>query len=129
MKKRTKRLKATAIISIFLFLFAGILIIGDTLMLLSFHSAIINSVPDMTEWNLKNANYEVIADIDEKTKSISFHVCNNDNAEVFKSDCSWRLWDFGSIELKENNDITVISNDTGTFEFNFKDGTWICDGM
>lgn len=110
-------------------IFSGILIVVVCGILVSYnvclryyHESIINSTPDMSSWNLKNETYTVYPTIENK--NISFHVEDSEGEIVYKSEESWRTWDFESINIDENNCIIVVSNDTGKEIYAEQNGAW-----
>ncbi len=86
-----------------------------------FNSLIVNSKPDTYDWVLTNGEYTVCPTIDE---NVTFCVKNSNNEIVFTAKESWRAWDFEAINIDENNDIVVISNDIGEVKYTFDEVTW-----
>lgn len=83
--------------------------------------AIQHTTPDTSNWNLKNTEFIVIPIIND---SVTFKVENRKGNVVFVCDEQWRAWDFKSLNIDDNNTITVESSDIGTERYVYDGRTW-----
>lgn len=86
------------------------------------HNAFINSKPDTTDWVLENDEFTVVANVGD---TVTFHVENKQGAIVYSCAIEWRAWDFKSINIDDNNTITVVTGDMGTQKFQYNGEVWI----
>lgn len=86
------------------------------------HSSTISSKPDTSDWVLENDKFAVVTAIDD---TVSFHVENEQGDIVYKCSEEWRAWDFKTINIDNNNTITVVTGDMGEQEFRYNGETWI----
>ncbi len=98
------------------------LLVGiSALSIYGIHSAITSSKPDTSDWVLENDEFTVVVDIDDM---VSFHVENKQGEIVYKCSREWRAWDFKTLNINNNNSITVVTGDMGTQEFYYNGETW-----
>lgn len=99
-----------------------ITVVCSVCFLFSFHKAMINSKPDTSDWNLTNGEYTVVPIVD---KNVSFIVKDKNNKTVFECSDKWRAWDFHSIDIDSENNITANSSDTGIEYYKYDNGKWV----
>lgn len=92
------------------------------------NNMIVNSSPNYQEFESSNSNYTV------KLKEIycddirfyKFYVIDINKAVVFTSNEVWRAYDFKDIVICENNDIIIVSGDTGESLYSFENNGQPC---
>lgn len=78
--------------------------------------------PDTQDWVLENDEFTVVADVDD---TVSFYVENKQREIVYKCNEGWRAWDFKTLNIDDNNTISVVTGDMGTQEFLYNGEIWI----
>lgn len=120
MKTRKKYYTVIAVLLIIIFLGLAIFVTA-TNFFVWFHKEMISCKPNPETWTLSNDSYTVIPQIDD---SVTFEVENKNGEVVYSCKEAWRSRDFKSITIDENNDIKVVSGDTGEVVYEYTDSTW-----
>ena len=111
-------MKKVLIAFLVIFLLVGI----SGLSIYVIHSSVLSSKPDTSDWVLENDKFAVVTAIDD---TVSFHVENKQGEIVYKCSEEWRAWDFKTINIDNNNTITVVTGDMGEQKFHYNGETWI----
>lgn len=99
-----------------------LLVVISGLSIYVIHSSVLSSKPDTSDWVLENDEFTVVVAIDD---TVTFHVENKQGEIVYKGSGEWRSWDFKTINIDNNNTITVVTGDLGTQEFQYNGETWV----
>lgn len=99
-----------------------LLVVTSVLSIYVIHSSTISSKPDTSDWVLENDEFTVVVAIDD---TVTFHVENKQGEIVYKGSGEWRSWDFKTINIDNNNTITVVTGDMGEQKFHYNGETWI----
>ena len=102
---------------------AVLLLVGiSALSIYLIHSFITESKPDISDWALENDEFTVVAVVDD---AVTFHVENRQGEIVYKCSREWREWDFKSLNIDNNNTITIVTGDMGMQEFHYNGESWV----
>lgn len=99
-----------------------LLVVISGLSIYVIHSSVLSSKPDTSDWVLENDEFTVVVAIDD---TVAFHVENKQGEIVYEGSGEWRAWDFKTINIDNNNTITVVTGDLGTQEFQYNGETWV----
>lgn len=99
------------------------LLVGiSVLSIYGINNAVNVSKPDTADWVLENDEFTVFPVIDD---AVTFYVENKQDEIVYKCSTEWRAWDFKTLNIDDNNTITVVTGDMGTQEFLYNGEIWI----
>lgn len=122
-EKENKKVKGKMMKKVLIALLVVFLLVGTSVLsIYVIHSSTISSKPDTSDWVLENDKFAVVTAIDD---TVSFHVENKQGEIVYKCSEEWRAWDFKTINIDNNNTITVVTGDMGEQEFRYNGETWI----